>query len=122
MIVPQYWSESKLRKIVNGRQFTIKRFGWSDVSEDDAKKHADTRVQDAARELEEKGDVRRVDHKVAYNGAEGIPIREEVISRHQDVVITRNTYGSLCLNTPDVLFADVDFEQKAPSGVSFATS
>jgi hypothetical protein len=52
--------------------------------------------------------VRLVDHKVAYNGAEGLPIREEIVSRRGDSVITRNGYGAACLNTPDVMFADVD--------------
>ncbi len=113
MIVPLYWSESKTKKVVEGRQFTIKRFGWSDISEEEAKKHADSRLAEAVKTLEEQGDVRRIDHKVSYNGAEGIPIREEVVSKFQDIVISRNSYGALCLNTPDVLFADIDFEDKA---------
>ena len=112
MIVPQYWSESKLRKIVNGKQFTLKRFGWSDVSELEAKKHADERVREAEELLIKNGDVRRVDHKSSYNGAEGIPIREEVFSRHNKSVITRNGYGALCINTPNVFFADIDFDYK----------
>lgn len=113
MIVPRYWSEAKTRKIVNGRQFTIKRFGWSDISEQDAKVHAESRLAEAVSTLEKEGDVRRIDHKLTYNGAEGIPIREEVVAQHQDVVISRNGYGALCLNTPDVLFADIDFRDEA---------
>ena len=48
-------------------------------------------------------------------GVVGVPIREQIVARHGDVVITRNSYGALCLNTPDVLFADVDMEER-PSG------
>lgn len=114
MIIPQYWSESKTKKRIDGRQFTVKRFGWSDISEQDAKKHADERLQEAINTLETERTVRRIDHKTSYNGAEGIPIREEVVSRHEDVIISRNAYGALCLNTPDVLFADIDLEYKAP--------
>lgn len=121
MIVPQYWAESKIKKIIKGRHFTIKRFGWSDVSEDEAKVNADARLQEAVKELESQGSVRRVDHKVRYNGAEGIPIREEVVARHNDVVISRNTYGALCLNVADVLFADVDFNHQS-SFVAFVFS
>ena len=44
-----------------------------------------------------------------------MPIREQIVARHGDVVITRNSYGALCLNTPDVLFADVDLATR-PSG------
>jgi hypothetical protein len=53
--------------------------------------------------------LRRREPKVPYNGAAGVPIREEVVARHGDVVITRNSYGARCLNTPNVLFADIDF-------------
>ena len=52
--------------------------------------------------------VRR-EARVAYNGSNGVPIREEVFAKHDDIIITRNLYGSLCLNTPNVLFADIDF-------------
>lgn len=112
MIVPKYWSESKTTKVVDGRRFTIKRFGWSNTGEFDAKTHSEERLAQAITTLEEKGDVRRIDHKVSYNGAEGIPIREEVISNHADIVISRNSYGALCLNTPDILFADIDLNSE----------
>ncbi len=118
MIVPQYWSESKSTQRIQGKQFTLKRFGWSDTSEQAAKAHADQRLSEAIRELERQGTVRRIDHKTAYNGAEGIPIREEVVARHQDVIISRNSYGALCLNTPDVFFADIDFPPEAALSIS----
>mgnify|MGYP003634726108 CR=1 FL=1 len=53
------------------------------------------------------------ERKVAYNGADGLPIREEIIDRRGDAVLTRNAYGALCLNTPDILFADVDVPQSS---------
>lgn len=108
MIVPEFWAEASERRRVDGRQFTVKRFGWSDSSETEARQHAQTRLAEALEELVERGTVRRVDHKVTYNGAEGLPIREEVVARHGDVVISRNGYGALCLNTSDVFFADID--------------
>lgn len=120
MIVPKYWAEANTIKTTKGKQYTLKRFGWSDVSEEDAKSHAETRLQEAVTTLETKGDVRRIDHKVAYNGAEGIPIREEVISTHEDMVISRNSYGALCLNTPDVMFVDIDFEDNVKLSLSLS--
>jgi len=36
-----------------------------------------------------------------------VPIREEIVSRHGDTIITRNSYGARCLNTPNALFADI---------------
>ena len=108
MIVPEYWSEAKERVVLGGRSRTLKRFGWSDVSESEALAHAKERVHEAASRLRAGKEVRTMDHKVPYNGAEGLPIREEIVSRHGDAVITRNSYGALCLNTPDTVFADVD--------------
>ena len=116
MIVPRYWAESKAKKIVNGRSFSLRRLGWSDTAEDAAQQHANARLNEAISILERDGDVRQIDHKTSYNGAEGVPIREEVVSKHQDVVISRNGYGALCLNTPGVLFSDVDFEYEGSFG------
>lgn len=120
MIVPEFWAEAKLRERVDGHQVTIKRFGWSDESEVAAQAHADKRAKEAMARALGGEKVRRVDHKVAYNGAEGLPIREEIIEKHDDIVITRNTYGALCLNTPDVLFADIDLDTAPPRALTRA--
>ena len=42
MIVPQYWAEARRRHRDSKRQITVRRFGWSDVSERDAQIMADT--------------------------------------------------------------------------------
>jgi hypothetical protein len=63
----------------------------------------------------------RRERKLPYNGADGVPIREEIVSQHGDVVITRNGYGAHCLNTPNVLFVDIDFEGIAHSILPNAT-
>lgn len=108
MIVPEYWSEAKERIEVDGHRRTLKRFGWSDTSERDAYENAKERVRDAARRALAGESVRTTDYKVEYGGAVGLPIREEIVERHGEAIITRNTYGALCLNTPDVLFTDID--------------
>ena len=56
------------------------------------------------------GGLRRRERRVAYAGGEGLPIREEIVQEWEgaDVVVTRNGYGSLCLNTPRAMFVDVD--------------
>ncbi len=112
MIVPQYWAEARIKKRINGRPVTIKRFGWSDDSESDAQLSADHRAKEAMSRVESGQTVNRFEPKIPYNGAEGVPIREEVVRRSRDAVITRNSYGALCINTPNVLFADVDFEKE----------
>lgn len=111
MIVPEYWSEAKEQIQIDGRKRTLKRFGWSDTSESDAHENAKERVRDAAKRALAGESVRTTDYKVEYGGAVGLPIREEIIERHGESIITRNSYGALCLNTPDVLFADIDVPQ-----------
>ena len=113
MIVPDHWAEARRQHRSGSRRITIRRFGWSNVSEADALQVAESRADEAlARHL--RGDrIEARERKVAYNGAFGVPIREEVLSRHGDVVVTRNAYGARCLNTPRVLIADIDF---TPSG------
>ena len=110
MIIPDYWDEHKEKRKLSGRrQATITRFGWSDINQADAKLHAEKRVEEAFQRLVNGEEVERREKRVSYNGSEGVPIREEVIQFHGDAVVTRNIYGALCINTPDVLFADIDF-------------
>jgi hypothetical protein len=108
MLVPKYWAEYKEKKTVRGKQATVRRFGWSDFSPEAALENARARVEEAMERLESGESLARFEPKVPYNGADGVPIREEICECHEDVVVTRNSYGALCLNTPDVLFADVD--------------
>jgi hypothetical protein len=112
MIVPKFWAESRVQDRVGGRQVTVRRFGWSDTSQDDAQANADKRAREAFARIAAGEAVARRERKVSYNGADGVPIREEIVSRHGTAVITRNIYGTRCLNTPDVLFADIDFEDE----------
>ena len=112
MIVPQFWAESRIQERVAGNQITVRRYGWSDESPVAAQAHADQRTRDAFDRIAHKGeDLERRERKLAYNGAEGVPIREEIVERQGDAVVTRNGYGARCLNTPDVLFVDIDFEE-----------
>ncbi|ALN56742.1 hypothetical protein GLE_1385 [Lysobacter enzymogenes] len=115
MQVPQYWAEARLqekfgRGHVSGRvSLTVRRFGWSDSSQSEAQAMAETRVRDAFDRILAGEKLPRNEPRVPYD-AEGLPIREEIVARHGNEVITRNSYGSRCLNSPDVLFADVDFK------------
>lgn len=110
MIVPQFWAEAQKQHRDGRKQRTVRRFGWSETSQADAESMAQSRAEDALRRLVAGETIDRRERKVAYNGSTGVPIREEVLSRHGDEVITRNAYGAHCLNTPRALFADIDFE------------
>lgn len=117
MIIPAYWSEARAQQRTRDKQVTVRRFGWSDDSEEAALLMARQRADDALAQLLSGEKLLRREPKVAYNGADGVPIREEVLERHGESVITRNLYGARCLNTPDVLFADIDFERDPVSAL-----
>jgi hypothetical protein len=118
MIVPEHWAEARVQHREPRKQVTVRRFGWSDQSIAEAQNMADARAREALQRIIEGAPSDRREPKVPYNGAEGVPIREEIVSRHGDEVITRNSYGARCLNTPDVMFVDVDL----PDGQSCALS
>ena len=110
MIVPQFWAEAS-RAVRQGRkQITVRRFGWSDQSQADADAQAEHRAQEALERVLSGEKLSRREPKIPYNGAEGVPIREEIVQRHGQTILTRNSYGAVCLNTPDVLFVDVDLD------------
>jgi hypothetical protein len=118
MIVPQYWAEARMQGRLAGgrgqraRTVTVRRHGWSDASQADAEAHAEERAREAFDRIAsgEEPDLLRLEPRRAYNGADGVPIREEIVARHGETILTRNAYGSLCLNTPDVFFADIDLD------------
>ncbi|RZI77609.1 MAG: hypothetical protein EOP80_04270 [Variovorax sp.] len=110
MIVPQFWAEGRIQERVAGQQVTVRRFGWSDESPLAAQFHADQRTREAFDRIATGEKLVRRERKMAYNGADGMPIREEIVERQGESIVTRNGYGARCLNTPDVMFIDVDFE------------
>lgn len=109
MIVPDYWAEARRQYKTSAKQVTVRRYGWSMSSQADAQLIAEARADEALQRIVAGEQLERRERKVAYNGAAGIPIREEVLARHGEVVITRNAYGAHCLNSPSALFADIDF-------------
>ena len=114
MIIPRYWSLARETMrwtetfgAPRRRQLTVSRWGWSSVSQEDADKNAQERLKN----LVDKGvpEYRnRKEPKVPYNGAEGVPIREEIVEELPLCTVTRNSYGARVLNTPSVLIVDVD--------------
>ncbi len=124
MIVPEHWAEAREQVRQRGRSITVRRYGWSDESPEAAQAHAQQRVREALDAILSGAKLPRREVRSNY-GVVGVPIREQIVARHGEVVITRNSYGALCLNTPDVLFADVDLEERPfgcalPVGVALA--
>ncbi len=121
MIVPKHWAEARTQHRARGKQVTIRRYGWSDQSEEDAQAQAQARAEDALQRVLAGEKLIRREPRVAYNGAQGLPIREEVLARHGEQVITRNAYGAHCLNSPNALFADIDFHTERSPKLAFMT-
>lgn len=107
MQIPEFWAEARREDTIGGRTRVLRRFGWSNESQVHAEHHAEQRVLEAFSELRSGSNVAHRERKLPYGG-KGLPIREQVVARNGDDVITRNSYGARCLNEPDVLFADVD--------------
>lgn len=110
MLIPEYWAEASGKATRHNKPITIRRFGWSNTSQAEAQNHAEQRVQEAIRATLAGENLAKRELKTPYNGSDGVPIREEVLERYPYCVITRNAYGARCLNTAEVLFADIDFE------------
>jgi hypothetical protein len=116
MLVPRFWSEASHREPLAGRRtLKLRRFGWSSTSQQDADEHARIRLEQALIVVRREGQAglrgfTRRERRVAYNGADGLPIREEIVQEWEwpPAVLTRNSYGALCLNTPSAFFVDID--------------
>src|SRR3954466_10524905 len=97
MIVPKFWAEARAKKRTRRKQVTVRRFGWADESEAAAWAMAEARAKAALAEILEGRRLARRERKQPYNGAEGVPIREEIVATYGPMVLTRNSYGAVCL-------------------------
>ncbi len=119
MNIPRHWAEHRLQEKRNGRQVTVRRWGWSDTSEEEARSTAECGRR---RRWRGSGRARRC---VAGSRSKPTGTTKACRSARRwcrvfpHAVITRNSYGSLCLNTPRVLFADVDATFRDPLRVSW---
>jgi len=117
MYFPKYWTKA----VVNGPnregdEWETEAWGWSDISEDDARQKAVARAREnlARLPLPQRGQSKQT----AYY--ESSPCHEVVLEDlskgNVRTVITRNSLGCEVLNTDSVGFADIDYE---PPRVSF---
>lgn len=128
MLIPKYWAQHKQRFELSetsskpSKQATIKRYGWSDVSQSEALSHAKSRVSEAHHRWLAGEDILRRERREEYNEGNGIPIREEIISEHDfpenelsnnsaavtKLIVTRNSYGAKVTNVDNIAIIDVD--------------
>ena len=116
MQIPRYWAQVRLRHDAGLRHgATVQRWGWSNDSHDAAEAHARERTQAALDDLlaapkqrQLSSRFRRMERLNDYGINGETPIREEILAERGDTVMTRNSYGAHCLNTPNVAIADID--------------
>ena len=115
MNFPRYWAKgSYTGTTCDGKKATCCAFGWSSESLTDAEAKGRQRAQ----LFVEKGIGS--DKRKEYEYGEA-PFREEVIDSIQldgnDVaIISRNRYGSLVLNSANVMFVDIDLPRIVSTG------
>lgn len=107
MRFPRYWT-----RVSNDRKTVIAK-GWSEQSLEDAEQKAKLWLERILSALSED----RVHRLEQYHYVCDDVICEEVIDRVVDQgeeigVISRNAYGSLVLNTPCMLIADIDVRRR----------
>ena len=111
MKLARFWSKERGEAMgPQGRVSTVAR-GWSNESIEDARR--------VAREL-----ARKVATRLVSGESQGKqylygdrPLPEPVIREMGDAVVTRNAYGSLVLNTRDLMFVDIDRQDPPAAAV-----
>ena len=110
MIFFKYWARSSKHRIETAeRPISLWCWGWSAVSQEDARNNAEKRVQQAVQRL----NSCRLNETYPY-GAN--PLKEILIKSDEKrpqsprYIITQNSYGCYVLNTDKLMFVDVDIE------------
>ncbi len=103
----RYWSKASERVETPDGPWNLCCWGGSDNSVEDALRRAEERVRSASQAVSDG----RSPERYSYSDR---PLREEVIAEmtHEDktnALLTRNAYGTVVLNTANVMFADIDY-------------
>ncbi|MCC7407317.1 MAG: hypothetical protein IT442_04550 [Phycisphaeraceae bacterium] len=120
MNIPRHWARAS-RSIPQpgGGTYDLVAWGWSSQDRADAQRVAEERLARLADRVRGRAELQ---HGYDYGQR---PMREEIIQElptltsrggRASAVVTRNSYGSLILNTSDLLFIDVD-APPPPSGL-----
>ncbi|HLA94830.1 MAG TPA: hypothetical protein VK612_03850 [Pyrinomonadaceae bacterium] len=112
MKIARHWKRAEIEaRSPEGKPMTVTAWGWSATGAEEAQQRAQEAVRrSAARIAAGQGFPDRYDYLDR-------PPREEIIEEITDLaMVTRNSYGSLILNTKDLMFIDIDvpFESSFP--------
>lgn len=109
-----HWAKAAETVDIDGDAWKLERYGWSNESREAAFAKAKELLQQTA-------NIFRGGNSPGTYLYSDRPVREEIIqelpgTEGPAAVITRNGYGSLVLNTANVLFADIDKPKSQKSG------
>ena len=117
MKIAKHWSKATAKAVLpSGERWLVEKWGWSDVSDAEAMALATQAAQELADRVARTG---AWPDRYFY-GTEGQPMREEIVTEHCAadgrplIVITRNSYGALVLNTAEAMFIDIDCAEQKP--------
>jgi hypothetical protein len=121
MKIPRYWirREGDVRH-PDGRELHLFAWGWSETSPSDAEVRAGERFRSLEQRVSQGLDLPR---GYAYGDR---PVREQIVEEitgpggTPDALLTRNSYGSLVLNTAQSMFVDVDASAGGPASSGFS--
>lgn len=100
----RYWEKETAEILIDGKQLTIRGYGRSNASVEEARNDAAARLQKVQRKVAGEA-VAKEDYAA--------DIREEVIREiDSHDVITRNRYGARVLNTDSTTILDIDHHRK----------
>lgn len=88
------------------RKIEVERYGWSDISKEDALNVAKARCDIAKEKILSTGSFSTEDGHYYPNAQ----VYEEPVEYFPELELinTRNTYGAMCLNVSNVMFLDID--------------
>jgi hypothetical protein len=117
MKIARYWQKATAPvRLASGRSFDVAAWGWSQSSVAEAQERAREAANRFAHWLQTKPAAPR------GNGYYDNPPREEIVREiagangETAAILTRNSYGALVLNTPHLMFIDIDIPPDAPFG------
>ncbi|MGB0768303.1 MAG: hypothetical protein ACPGYV_11405 [Phycisphaeraceae bacterium] len=124
MITPKYWARAAVdedgivQQNVTEESWGFQGVGWSDISKEDAYRHALERAKRIADNFKSDGVLDDLWEQYYTDR----PLREPVINvlDHADqriAVITQNIYGAYVLNTARAMFIDIDVPKPKEPGV-----
>ncbi len=112
MNIPKFWAHARQPlESPGGRRYLYNAWQWSNTSEADAIQKAQARVLEVAKKVAD-------DAALDNYGYGDRPMREEIVVEMRNgsdtvAAVTRNAYGALVLNAANVMFVDIDIEEKS---------